>query len=163
MRIREAFSGSSASSPATRERIMSCRDLLLKSENHAAHAVHGGARNRNEKSTDRRSSILLQTATISPTQVLIGHTVERSDGPPRLVISAYAKFLNGAAFAASQQHSTTTSHPYQASRPRAGRAMPGPASASSRTARCSASCLSNIALAAALRLALNSVRLSPHH
>jgi len=53
--------------------------------------------------------------------------------------------------------------PHQASRPRAGRAMPGPVSASSRAARCSASCLSNIALAAALRLALNSARLSPHH
>jgi 6-phosphogluconolactonase len=52
---------------------------------------------------------------------------------------------------------------YQASRPRAGRAMPGPTSANSRAARCSASCLSNIALAAALRLPLNSARLSPHH
>jgi hypothetical protein len=50
---------------------------------------------------------------------------------------------------------------YHASRPRAGRAMP--ALAPSRAARCSASCLSNIALAAALRLALNSSRLSPHH
>ena len=52
---------------------------------------------------------------------------------------------------------------HHASRPRAGRATPGPTSASSRAARCSASCLSNIALAAALRLALNSARLSPHH
>jgi len=48
---------------------------------------------------------------------------------------------------------------HHASRPRSGR----PSGLVSRTARCSASCLSNIALAAALRLALNSARLSPHH
>lgn len=52
---------------------------------------------------------------------------------------------------------------YHASRPRFGRAMPAPASANSRFSRCSASCLSNIAFAAALRFALNSSRLSPHH
>lgn len=51
---------------------------------------------------------------------------------------------------------------YQASRPRVGRAI-GPASESPRAVACSASCLSNMALAAALRLALNSARLSPHH
>ena len=48
-----------------------------------------------------------------------------------------------------------------ASRPRGGRGMP--ALVSSRVAACSASWRSNIALAAALRLALNSARLSPHH
>ena len=49
-----------------------------------------------------------------------------------------------------------TLRPYHASRPRAGRAMPGVASARSRAAACSASCLSNMAFAAAWRLALNS-------
>lgn len=58
---------------------------------------------------------------------------------------------------------------HHASRPCAGRAVAPPSRPGAscpgalRRARCSASCLSNIALAAAWRLALNSARLSPHH